>query len=55
VARLRAYVNHWAGLSTGNGPDFAWDMSKFPWPEQQLYEGAEGAHAVSTRGGYSSP
>jgi hypothetical protein len=21
-------------------PDFAWDMSKFPWPEQQLYEGA---------------
>jgi hypothetical protein len=22
-------------------PDFVWDMSKFPWPEQQLYAGAE--------------
>jgi ketosteroid isomerase-like protein len=26
-------------------PDFVWDMSKFPWPEQQLYEGAHGAQA----------
>ena len=26
-------------------PDFIWDMSKFPWPEQQLYEGADGAQA----------
>ena len=26
-------------------PDFVWDMSKFGgWPEQQLYEGVEGAH-----------
>ena len=24
-------------------PDFVWDMSKFPWPEQQLYAGADGA------------
>jgi ketosteroid isomerase-like protein len=24
-------------------PDFAWDMSTFPWPEQQVYPGIEGA------------
>ena len=27
-------------------PDFVWDMSKFPgWPEQQVYEGIDGARA----------
>jgi ketosteroid isomerase-like protein len=27
-------------------PDFAWDMSHFHgWPEQQIYEGAEGARS----------
>jgi ketosteroid isomerase-like protein len=24
-------------------PDFVWDMSTFPWPEQQVYPGIEGA------------
>jgi ketosteroid isomerase-like protein len=28
------------------GPDFVWDMSNFHgWPEQQIYEGVEGAEA----------
>jgi hypothetical protein len=28
------------------GPDFVWDMSNFRgWPEQQTYEGVEGANA----------
>jgi ketosteroid isomerase-like protein len=35
-----------ANLSTD---DFAWDMSNFHgWPEQQVYEGAEGARAFMT-------
>src|SRR4029453_9731721 len=30
----------------GVTPDFVWDMSKFEgWPEQQIYEGIEGARA----------
>ena len=30
-------------------PDFAWDMSHFHgWPEQQVYEGVEGANAFLT-------
>ncbi len=29
-----------------HAPDFVWDMSKFRgWPEQQTYEGMEGARA----------
>src|SRR5688572_14581195 len=33
-------------LAETHAPDFVWDMSKFRgWPEQQTYEGAEGARA----------
>jgi ketosteroid isomerase-like protein len=42
----RGYENFAASGTTGGtaGPDFVWDMSKFRgWPEQQTYEGAEGA------------
>ena len=35
-----------AGAGGTAAPDFVWDMSKFRgWPEQQTYEGAEGARA----------
>ena len=36
-----------AGLATETiAPDFVWDMSRFRgWPEQQVYEGIEGARA----------
>jgi ketosteroid isomerase-like protein len=34
------------GLRETTTPDFVWDMSKFRgWPEQQTYEGVEGARA----------
>ena len=42
----RGYENFAASGAAGgtSGPDFVWDMSKFRgWPEQQTYEGAEGA------------
>ena len=42
----RGYERFAAGAGAGGtaAPDFVWDMSKFRgWPEQQTYEGAEGA------------
>jgi ketosteroid isomerase-like protein len=33
-------------LAEAHAPDFVWDMSKFRgWPEQQTYDGVEGARA----------
>jgi ketosteroid isomerase-like protein len=41
--QFRATGQFVAELAT---PDFAWDMSHFHgWPEQQVYEGAEGAQS----------
>jgi ketosteroid isomerase-like protein len=42
----RAYAHtHATGrvYAQAMAPNFVWDMSKFPWPEQKLYEGADGA------------
>lgn len=37
------------GVLANITPDFVWDMSNFhDWPEQQVYEGAEGARTFLT-------
>ena len=48
VEIVRRGYEHFAAtgelLAEATAPDFVWDMSKFRgWPEQQTYEGTEGA------------
>jgi ketosteroid isomerase-like protein len=48
VENVRRGYEHFAAtgdfLTQTTAPDFVWDMSKFRgWPEQQTYEGVEGA------------
>jgi len=50
VEIVRRGYEHFAAtgelLADGTHPDFVWDMSKFSgWPEQQIYEGIEGAES----------
>jgi ketosteroid isomerase-like protein len=50
VEVIRRGYEHFAATGDMHGeittPDFVWDMSKFRgWPEQQTYEGVEGARS----------
>jgi ketosteroid isomerase-like protein len=54
VEIVRAGYEHFKAtgklLTRRVAPDFVWDMSKFRgWPEQQLYEGTEGARAFTRK------